>query len=157
MSQFPPKMAVLRGSALAYSSKTPSLYRLDGANKRDIMYQQEEVNMEEISEFLPQPQGYRILVAAAKVEDKKGNIYLPDQLRELEDTASIIGCVISMGKDAYGDAKKFPNGPYCEVGDWVLYRSYSGTRFRVGAQEFRMLNDDQVEAVLPDPRKIERI
>lgn len=121
------------------------------------MYEATEVNFEELAEFLPKPQGYRLLVAAAKVEDKKGSVLLPEQYRSLEDTASIIGCVISMGKDAYGDAKKFPNGPYCKVGDWIMYRSYSGTRFRLGDAELRLINDDQVEATVEDPRKIERI
>ena len=61
-----------------------------------------------------------------------------------------------MGPDAYDDKKKFPNGPYCNEGDWVLMRSYSGTRFKIHGKEFRLINDDSVEAVVQDPRGIEK-
>jgi co-chaperonin GroES (HSP10) len=61
-----------------------------------------------------------------------------------------------MGDDAYGDPDKFPRGPYCETGNWVIFRSYTGTRFKVQGQEFRLINDDSVEAIVEDPRGIER-
>jgi len=111
----------------------------------------------DIAAKLPKPTGYKLLVAAAKVEEKKGSVILPEEYRKLEDTASIIGNVISVGPDAYADEKKFPNGPYCKAGDWVMFRSYSGTRFKLGEAEFRVINDDQVECTLDDPRIVERI
>jgi len=110
-----------------------------------------------LADKLPKPAGWRVLIAAAKVEDKKGSVYLPEEYRKLEDTASILGCVIAVGPDAYQSKEKFPNGPYCQPGDWVMMRSYSGTRFRIDEQEFRLINDDQVEATIMDPRSIERI
>jgi chaperonin GroES len=106
---------------------------------------------------IPNPKGYKVLIAVPHVEEKtSGGILRPDSLRKLEETASIFGYVVSMGELAYQDTKKFPTGPYCEVGDWVVFRSYSGTRFRIGNQEFRLINDDTVEAVIDDPSGIER-
>lgn len=108
-------------------------------------------------EQLPKPKGYKLLIAVPSIEEKsKGGILLPDTLKDAEKTASIFGNVIAMGDDAYGDQDKFPNGPYCEVGDWVIFRSYSGTRFRIDGSEFRLINDDTVEAVVDDPRIIQR-
>ena len=82
---------------------------------------------------------------------------MPDQIRDAEGIASIIGFVVSMGADAYKDKDKFPNGAYCKVGDFVIFRSYSGTRFKIHTQEFRLINDDTVEAVVDDPRGYKRI
>ena len=65
--------------------------------------------------------------------------------------------VIELGSLAYADKDKFPNGPWCKKGEWVLIRSYSGTRFKIDNQEFRIINDDTVEAVVDDPRKVERV
>ena len=62
-----------------------------------------------------------------------------------------------MGNEAYKDEDKFPSGPYCKEGDWVVFRSYSGTRFKVENQEFRIINDDTVEAVVEDPRGVKRV
>lgn len=105
---------------------------------------------------LPQPAGYRLLIAIRKKEEKIGNIIIPEQLRSREESASIYGCVIEMGPLAYSDPDKFPSGPWCEVGDWVIFRAYSGTRLKIGDQEFRLINDDTVEAVVEDPSLIER-
>lgn len=105
---------------------------------------------------LPQPTGYFVLVAMPSVEEvSKGGIIVPSQYTDKEKVASIIGQVISMGPDAYsGD--KFNSGPWCHTGDWVVFRSYSGTKFKIGEQEFRLINDDTVEADVRDPSKILR-
>jgi co-chaperonin GroES (HSP10) len=70
----------------------------------------------------------------------------------MEEVASIIGLVIGMGTTAYNDKDKFPDGAYCKEGDFVIFRSYSGTRFKIKGEEFRLINDDTVEAVVDDPR-----
>ena len=62
-----------------------------------------------------------------------------------------------MGDDCYKDEKRFPNGHYCKKGDWIIMRSYSGTRFKVHGKEFRLINDDSVEAVVEDPRGIVKV
>jgi co-chaperonin GroES (HSP10) len=106
---------------------------------------------------IPEPQGYRILVAVPDVMEKtKGGILLPDELKSLEKTASIFGLVVAMGPDCYKDKEKFPSGPWCQMHDYVIFRSYSGTRFKIEGQEFRIINDDTVEAVAEDPRVIAR-
>lgn len=106
---------------------------------------------------LPEPRGYKILIAIPQIEEKtQGGIIRPDSLRKAEETASIFGFVVKLGDLAYGDASKFPTGPWCKEGDWVLFRSYSGTRIKVHGREFRLINDDSVEAVVEDPRGYER-
>ena len=106
---------------------------------------------------LPEPVGYKVLIAMPNVNEKtKGGVLLPDELKQRETTASIIGVVVAMGPAAYADKEKFPSGPYCKTGDFVVMRSYSGTRFKVGDTEFRLINDDSVEAVVDDPTGFER-
>lgn len=110
-----------------------------------------------VPESLPAPKGYRILVAIPDLQEKtKGGIFIPDELKDREKTASIFGLVVAMGPDCYTDTAKFPTGRWCSLGDFVLFRSYSGTRFRIDGQEFRIINDDTVEAVVSDPSRIAR-
>lgn len=120
------------------------------------MYEASKLS-KEVLDKLPTPKGYRILIAVPEVEEKtKGGIIRPDILKTKEETASIVGQVLSMGDDCYADPDRFPAGPYCREGDWVMFRAYSGTRFKVGGKEFRILNDDSIEATLDDPDGIER-
>ena len=106
---------------------------------------------------LPRPQGYRILVAIPDREEKtKGGVILPDKLKDAEKTASVFGCVLALGPDAYKDEVKFPNGAYCKEGDWVVFRSYTGTRLKINGHEVRLINDDAIEAVTDDPRNLSR-
>lgn len=121
------------------------------------MYQPENALDEGMRAKLPQPSGYKLLIALPKVTEKtEGGVILPDERRDAESTASMIGFVVSMGPDAYSDDKKFPTGPWCKDGDFVMFRSYSGTRFKVMGEEFRLINDDTVEAVVDDPRGYSR-
>ena len=111
-----------------------------------------------VASKMPEPQGYKLLISPVEVEEKtEVGVYMPDQLRDAEGIASIIGWVVSMGPDAYKDEDKFPSGAWCNVGDFVIFRSYSGTRFKIGTQEFRLINDDTVEAVVEDPRGYKRV
>ena len=107
---------------------------------------------------LPEPQGYKLLIALPEPDEvTEGGIIKAKQTMEIEEIGSICGFVLKMGPDAYEDEKKFPHGPYCNEGDWILMRSYSGTRFKVHGKEFRLINDDSVEAVVEDPRGIEKV
>lgn len=106
---------------------------------------------------LPEPKGYRILILIPEISEKtEGGVILPDERRSGEETASIIGFVIKLGPEAYSDPNRFPSGPWCKEGDFVIFRSYSGTRFKVKGKEFRLINDDTVEAVVDDPRGYSR-
>lgn len=107
---------------------------------------------------LPEPTGYKILIALPEVEEKtEGGIIKAQETMHLEEVGSIVGFVMKLGPDAYEDKKKFPNGAYCKEGDFVLMRSYSGTRFSIHGKEFRLINDDSVEAVIDDPRGIRKV
>tara|TARA_R100000951_G_scaffold107504_1_gene102945 strand:- start:3549 stop:3947 length:399 start_codon:yes stop_codon:yes gene_type:complete len=107
---------------------------------------------------LPEPKGFKILIALPNPDEKtEGGIIKAHQTLQVEEIGSICGFVLKMGKDCYDDDKRFPNGPYCKEGDWVLMRSYSGTRFKIHGKEFRLINDDSVEAVVDDPRGIEKV
>ena len=123
------------------------------------MYSAEKIELDEdTTRKLPEPQGYKLLIAIPKLEEKtSGGVIIPDKLKGMEQTASIIGLAIAMGKAAYKDADKFPDGPYCKKGDFVIFRSYSGTRFKLRGEEFRLINDDTVEAVVDDPREYTRV
>jgi co-chaperonin GroES (HSP10) len=110
------------------------------------------------SETFPHPTGYKLLIAMPTLEEKtEGGVFIPESLQQAESTASVVGLVIQLGDLAYQDQDKFPNGPYCKEGDWVIFRSYSGTRFKLEDQEFRLINDDTVEAVVADPRGVKRV
>jgi co-chaperonin GroES (HSP10) len=108
---------------------------------------------------LPTPVGYKILVKMHKVveEKTKSGLYLPDQTKQDENTASLIAQVLAIGSDAYKDPVRFPNGPWCSVGDHVIVRSYSGTRMKIDSEEYRLINDDTPEAVVPNPESVERV
>ena len=106
---------------------------------------------------LPEPKGYKLLIALPEVEEAtEGGIIKSAQSQHEESIATIVGWVMSMGPDSYANYNRFPNGPYCEVGDWVVFRAFSGTRLKIHGKEFRLINDDSVEAVVEDPRGVER-
>jgi|TARA_R100001510_G_C7642034_1_gene199613 co-chaperonin GroES (HSP10) len=107
---------------------------------------------------LPVPTGYHILIGLPEIEEKtEGGIIKARTTLEIEETASMVGFVIAMGPDCYKDEKRFPNGPWCKEGDFILMRAYSGTRIKIHGKEFRLINDDTPEAVVDDPRGISRV
>ena len=107
---------------------------------------------------LPKPTGYKLLIALPNPDETtEGGIIKAAETMHREEVGSICGFVMEMGPDAYSDAKRFPNGAYCKKGDWIVMRAYSGTRFRIYGKEFRLINDDTVEAVVEDPRGIMKI
>tara|TARA_R100000008_G_scaffold67393_1_gene44439 strand:+ start:631 stop:1044 length:414 start_codon:yes stop_codon:yes gene_type:complete len=113
---------------------------------------------EKTAKQLPIPKGYKILIALPEPEEQtKGGIIKASQTLQVEEVGSICGFILDMGDDCYKDKKRFPNGPYCKKGDWIIMRSYSGTRFKVHGKEFRLINDDSVEAVVEDPRGIVKV
>ena len=106
---------------------------------------------------LPEPKGYKLLIALPEVEEAtEGGIIKSAQSQHEESIATVVGWVASMGPDSYSDFNRFPNGPYCQVGDFVVFRAFSGTRIKIHGKEFRLINDDTVEAVVNDPRGVER-
>ena len=113
--------------------------------------------IEEKATQLPEPSGYRMLCFIPEIEDKFENGLLkPDSLQKIEEFSTVVLFVAKMGPDCFKDEKRFPNGPWCKEGDFILVRAYSGTRFKIHNREFRLINDDSVEAVVQDPRGITR-
>ena len=117
------------------------------------------VNVELSENDIPVPVGYRLLVALPQIKDTyDSGIVKADQTLKNEEVSSMVVQVVDMGADAYKDESRFPNGAYCKVGDFVLIRAYSGTRFKTRGKElFRLINDDSVEAVVNDPSAFTRI
>ena len=112
----------------------------------------------EVASQLPEQKGYRILIALPEPEDKtEGGIYKTETELYTEEIATVVGFVLKMGKDCYDDKKKFPSGAWCKEGDWIIFRAFTGTRLKIHGKEFRIINDDNVEAIVQDPRGIERI
>ena len=123
------------------------------------MSEQNEVQLteEEVEQQLPKPVGYMILVALPKVEEAyESGIIKADRTRHEEYILATMGAVIDMGSEAYSDKDRFPNGPWCKVGDFVMFRPNTGTRFKVNGAEYRLMNDDSVQAVVADPRGVVR-
>ena len=106
---------------------------------------------------LPNLPGYHLLVLPVAVKQKtKGGIILPDKVKDDVAYLTTVAKVLKKGDLAYNDKDKFPNGAWCKEGDFVLVRTYSGTRFKIFGKEFRLINDDQVDAVVQDPRGLTR-
>ena len=107
---------------------------------------------------LPDPRGYKLLIALPEPDEMtEGGILKAAKTLHDEEVGSIVVMVLKLGADAYNDPSRFPSGPLCKEGDFILMRSYSGTRFKVHGKEFRLINDDSVEAVVEDPRGILKV
>jgi co-chaperonin GroES (HSP10) len=113
---------------------------------------------EDKAKQLPEPVGYHILVAIPEVENKyDSGLIKADSTMHTEEVLSTVFFVVKMGPDCYKDDKRFPTGPWCKVGDFILARPNSGTRLKIHGREFRLINDDSIEAVVQDPRGITRV
>lgn len=112
---------------------------------------------EEKARQLPKPSGYHILCAIPEIEEKyESGLIKADQTIHYEEVLTTVLFVIELGPDCYTDKTRFPTGPWCKQGDFVLIRPNSGSRLIIHGKEFRLINDDSVEAVVEDPRGIKR-
>ena len=123
-----------------------------------MMSEAEAITEEQLEEMLPLPVGYRVLIALPQVKETFDDTDLVKSSQTLheEHGMSIIGLVVDMGSQAYADEDRFPTGAWCKVGDYVMFRANSGTRFRVADTEYRLMNDDSIEAVVKNPYGISR-
>ena len=104
---------------------------------------------------VPNPTGYRITLFPLKLESKtKSGLYLTDETVQESQLTTNICKVLKVGPDAYKDTDKFPTGPWCKEDDWVLITRYAGSRIRIDGGELRIINDDEILAVIDDPRDI---
>ena len=114
---------------------------------------------EEKANQLPEPVGYKLLCVVPDVSetiDGTNLVKSSDAMRREEQTTTVL-FVVKVGPDAYKDTAKFPNGPWCKEGDFVMTRTYTGTRFKMYGKEMRLINDDQIEGVVQDPRGITHV
>ena len=117
-----------------------------------------EETAEEKGKQLPNPTGYHILCAIPE-QDKEHSgslIHKADTTLRMEEVLSTVFFVVDLGPDCYQDEKRFPSGPWCKKGDFILARPNTGTRLKIHGREFRMINDDSVEGIVDDPRGISR-
>ena len=123
------------------------------------MSEQEEPKKEEpkMASQMPTPSGYRMLCAIPEIEDKyDSGLIKADVTRQTEEVLTTVLFVLKQGPDCYKDKEKFPTGPWCKEGEFVLVRPHAGSRLVIHGVEMRIINDDSVEAVVQDPRGIRR-
>jgi co-chaperonin GroES (HSP10) len=115
---------------------------------------------EEKAKQLPEPKTFRILAvvpeAMEEYAESELGILKSAQSMHYEEVLTPVLFVVKLGPDCYKDATRFPSGPSCKEGDFVIVRPNSGTRLKIHGREFRIINDDSVEAVVEDPRGITR-
>ena len=107
---------------------------------------------------VPQPTGYHILCMVPKIDDTYGDSGLvkASETIRVEEQATLVLYVAKLGPQAYADKSRFPDGAWCKEGDFIITRAYAGTRVLIHGTEWRIINDDTVEAVVDDPRGIRR-
>ena len=115
----------------------------------------EEGIPESVLDLVPQPTGWRIaLLPYRGATTTKGGIVLAKETQERNQLATNVGCVLKMGPLAYADESKFPHGPWCKEGDWVIFGRYAGSRIQIDGGEIRLLNDDEILGTVSDPESI---
>lgn len=113
---------------------------------------------EEKAKQIPDPATYHLLCMLPEAkEEYEGGLLKASQTMQFEELLSPVLFVAKMGPDAFKDEKRFPNGPSCKVGDFIVVRPNTGTRMKIHGTEWRIINDDSVEAVIEDPRGVQRV
>ena len=125
-----------------------------GKKKGDPKSLDPEKLEESVIDQLPEPTGWRILVLPYKAKQKtKGDILLANETLDRQQAATTLGYVLKVGSLAYtGD--RFSTGPWCKKGDWILFARYAGSRIDIDGGEIKILNDDEIIAVVPEPESI---
>lgn len=104
---------------------------------------------------LPSPTGWRMLILPYRGKAQtQGGVYIPEKVIDDGQLTTVVGYVMKQGPLCYKDEAKFPDGPWCKQGDWVIFARYAGSRFRIEGGEVRILNDDEILAVISDPEDI---
>lgn len=108
---------------------------------------------------LPQVRGYRVLLIPVSLEQKTAaGIIIPDQSLDQQRNHAQVFRVVGMGSNAYKDPDRFPSGPYCELGDFVLLGRYAGTRITTNyCEDLRVVNDDEIIAVVPSTENLVKL
>ena len=141
------------------SISTPKIHipnkELVGVKKSEPVKPVEKDLANEEATKLPQPTGWRLLVLPFRMNEKtKGGVLLGQETIERQQVGSQCGNVLAMGPDCYSDKDRFTEGPWCKVGDWIIFARYAGSRIEIEGGEVRLLNDDEVLATVQDPTDI---
>ena len=108
-----------------------------------------------LRDHLPKPTGWRIVVLPYRGAQKtKGGIELAKETMERQQLTTTCAYVLAVGPLAYKDSDKFPDGPWCKEGDWIIFGRYAGARMMIDGGEIRILNDDEILATIKDPEDI---
>jgi co-chaperonin GroES (HSP10) len=135
------------------------LLATDASNPQVVGAYNFAASAEEKGKQLPRPSGYRILCAIPEVDKEfegDAGLIKSDETIRIEETLTTVLFVVELGPDCYKDEKRFPSGPWCKKGDFILIRPHTGSRLVIHGREFRIINDDSVEGVVDDPRGIKR-
>ena len=109
----------------------------------------------EETEKLPKPTGWRIIVLPFRMDEKtKGGILMGQDTLDKQQVASQCGNVLAMGSQCYKDKERYPDGPWCKKGDWVIFARYAGSRIQIEGGEIRLLNEDEILATVKNPEDI---
>ena len=147
---------------LSDSTKTQDLPKVKLALEESLKKAAEEEALEEAKRNkppegskLPKPTGWRILILPFQPKRKtKGGIHIAETAAERQHLATVCGLVLAMGPDCYSDKKRYPDGPWCKKGEWVIFARYAGSRFKIEGGEVRILNEDEILATIQDPEEI---
>jgi len=159
--EIPKRRFALEEKDLAVEADENNKIAEEKENRFVVKIQQEALNeikhlpTDKILDRLPNPTGWRILVLPYKGQGKtKGGIILSDTTIEERGFTTVTALVLKVGPDAYRDKERFPNGSWCKKNDWIIFSRYAGSRFGIEGGEVRILNDDEIIAVVKDPEDI---
>jgi len=146
-------------SSISKNQETPKEFPKEVPKHKNAL--EEKYKSEPIKEItkettkLPQPTGWRILVLPFRMKEKtKGGVLLGKETVERQQVASQCGNVLAMGPDCYREKNRYKQGPWCKVGDWVMFARYAGSRIKIEGGEVRLLNDDEILATIKNPEDI---
>lgn len=131
----------------------------EGPKLEDVFDSDGKVDSEKLEgdviDRIPTPTGWRIAILPYRgAEKSKGGIILADETQKKTQLATTVGYVLKVGDLAYMDESKFPNGPWCKEGDWIVFGRYAGSRIQIDGGEIRILNDDEIIGRVNDPEDI---
>jgi len=144
---------------LSESTKTQNLPKaklaLEESLKQSAVEEEANRNKPPAAIHLPKPTGWRILVLPFQPKRvTKGGVHIADTAAERQHVATVCGLVLDIGPDCYRDKERYPRGPWCKKGEWVMFARYAGSRFKIEGGEIRILNEDEILATIQDPEQI---
>ena len=144
----------IQGQSLTSTAQSPKII----TPKKELVGVKKSEPKKEVTnqkDKLPQPTGWRILVLPFKMNEKtKGGVIMNESTLERQQVASQCGNVLAMGSECYKDKERYPTGPWCKIGDWVVFARYAGSRINIEGGEVRLLNEDEILATVKDPEDL---